>query len=89
METLSENDFEQEQDEDSDDISKENKDWRWKLNYKDEKLFWQKNVLTRMITLICVPIVSIIHFESMKKSNDFLNPYYIKCINIKCQTKKI
>ena len=26
--------------------------------------------------------------EYEKQSSDIINPYYLKCINIKCQTKK-
>ena len=71
METLNNSDIEGEEENISEDNSDDELDYKWKIKYENEKIFWTKTVLPELIynPTIC-PKCKKKHIEYMRKEKN-------------------
>ena len=90
METLNSLNIEGEEENISEENSEEELDYKWKLNYETEKLFWIKTVLPELIynPTLCPKCKKDTYRVYEKKKSDLINPFYLKCIIQSCQKRE-
>ena len=78
------------QSEEIDISSDEDNDIEWKINPKQEKIFWNKIVLPNLIypPSLCQKFKKKTFSIHESLTDEIINPYYLTCINKACKNKR-
>ena len=90
METLNNLDIEGEEENISEENSEDELDYKWKIKYENEIIFWTKTVLPELVynPTLCPKCKKNTYRVYEKTKKDLINPFYLKCIIPSCQKRE-